>query len=99
MSRWPGINEWVYAVKNFAAAKHFAIHAATGRVRPPPHALLHDIDLALDVAIAMRGGDFRDLLPQLVGIRRSLFADAPPFDPAPPLGDVMAAGVPARKAT
>jgi hypothetical protein len=65
---------------------------------PPPHALLHDIDRALDAAIAMRGGDSRDLLPQLVGIRRSLFADAPPFHPAPALGDAMAAGAPARKA-
>jgi uncharacterized membrane protein YccC len=80
------------------AGTHFAMQAAAGRVHPPPPALLHDIDRALDAAIAMHGRNVRNVLLQLVGIRRSLFAAAPPYHPAPPLGSVRTADAAAREA-
>ena len=71
----------VDAVLN-GTATHFAVQAATGRVRRGSLALLRDIDRALDGVVAMPGE--RDLLLQLVGIRRGLFANAEPYRPAPP---------------
>jgi uncharacterized membrane protein YccC len=65
----------------FGAAGQFAAQAAAGRVLPPPPGLLSDIDRALDAAIETPGVRARDLLLQLVGIRRGLFADAPPYQP------------------
>jgi hypothetical protein len=63
-------------------ARHFETQAAVGRVRSPSPALLGCIDRALDVTVALEGR--ADLLLQLVGIRRGLFADAEPFRPTPP---------------
>ena len=71
----------------FGTANHFAVQAATGRVRRASPALLRDIDRALDAAITAPGQGGRDLLLQLVGIRRGLFADAPPYYPAAPADD------------
>jgi uncharacterized membrane protein YccC len=71
----------VDAVLN-GTATHFAVQAAVGRVRRGSPALLRDIDRALDGVVAMPGE--RDMLLQLVGIRRGLFADAEPYRPAPP---------------
>ncbi|WP_158924309.1 FUSC family protein [Acidisphaera sp. S103] len=65
-------------------ARHFHDQVVAGRVRSPSPALLSDIDRALDAAVAMAGAG--DLLLQLVGIRRGLFADAEPFHPTPPPG-------------
>jgi Fusaric acid resistance protein family len=72
-------------------AFHFAGQAAAGRAWPPSPALLRDIDRALDAAIAMGGERSRDLLLQLVGIRRGLFADANPFQRTPPPDDMSGA--------
>ena len=47
---------------------------------------------------AIPGPQARDLLLQLVGIRRGLFADAPPYRPTPPPDDVTPAEPPARAA-
>jgi uncharacterized membrane protein YccC len=69
-------------------ARHFAAQAAAGRVLPPAPTLLRDIDRALDVAIAVPGERARDLLLQLVGIRRGLFAEAAPYQPPPSPDDV-----------
>jgi uncharacterized membrane protein YccC len=71
-------------------AQHFAVQAATGRVQRASPLLLQDIDRALDVAVTIEGRMGRDLLLQLVGIRRGLFAGAPPYLPAPPPGAQMA---------
>jgi uncharacterized membrane protein YccC len=68
----------------FAAASHFAAQAVTGRAHTASPALLRDIDRTLDVAVAIPGMRGRDLLLQLVGIRRGLFAEAPPYQPNPP---------------
>jgi Fusaric acid resistance protein family len=65
----------------------FAVEAALGRVQPALPSLLSDIDRALDAVIAIPGDRTRDLLLQLVGIRRGLFADAPPYRPALPPDD------------
>ena len=65
------------------AARYFAAQAEAGRTHVPPPDLLCDIDRALDAAIALGRPRNRDLLLQLVGIRRSLFADAPPHHPEP----------------
>jgi uncharacterized membrane protein YccC len=62
-------------------ARHFHAQVVAGRMRSPSPALLSDIDRALDAAIACPGTG--DLLMQLVGIRRGLFADAEPFQPSP----------------
>ena len=64
------------------AAAQFTAQAAAGRVLRPQPTLLRDIDLALDAAIT--AGDARDLLLQLVGLRRALFAAAAPYRPPPP---------------
>ncbi|HEX3403273.1 MAG TPA: FUSC family protein [Acetobacteraceae bacterium] len=77
---------------------HFAAQAAAGRARPPSRALLRDIDRALDEVIATPGERSRDLLLQLVGIRRGLFADATPFQPTPPPDDMSAAAEPPSRA-
>jgi len=66
------------------AASHYAVQAALRHVRPPPPALLRQIDHALDAAIATPNAPARHLLPQLVGIRRGLFADAEPYRTSPP---------------
>jgi uncharacterized membrane protein YccC len=79
-------------------AAQFAVQAAAGRARPPSLALLRDIDRALDAAIAMPGERARDLLLQLVGIRRGLFTDAKPFQPTPPPDDMRAAAEPPTRA-
>jgi uncharacterized membrane protein YccC len=79
-------------------AAHFALQAAAGRARPPSLALLSDIDRALDAAIATPGERSRDLLLQLVGIRRGLFADAAPFQPTPPSDDMSAVAEPPSRA-
>jgi uncharacterized membrane protein YccC len=71
------------------AARHFAAQVAAGTALPPAFALLRTIDRALDATIDMPTAGIpriraRDLLLQLVGIRRSLFADAAPYEPVPP---------------
>ncbi len=63
----------------------------------PFHALLRDIDRALDVAVEVPGTHGRDLLLQLVGIRRGLFADAPPYRRTPDPHD-LASEPPAKAA-
>jgi uncharacterized membrane protein YccC len=77
-------------------AARFAAQAAAGRELRPIRTLLRDIDLALDAAVIAPDG--RDLLLQLVGIRRGLFADAEAYQPQPPPDDASAAGPPARQA-
>jgi uncharacterized membrane protein YccC len=67
----------------FGAASHFAAQAALRQALPPPPPLLGAIDRALDAALAAPAALARDLLVQLVGIRRGLFAQAPPYRPAP----------------
>lgn len=76
----------------------FATQAAAGRVQPPRPVLLDAIDRALDAATAMPADRGRDLLLQLVGIRRGLFAGAPPFSPTLPPDDMTADGPTARAA-
>jgi len=76
------------------AAAQFAAQAVAGRVLRPQPALLGEIDLALDAAIATPNA--RDLLLQLVGIRRGLFATAAPYRPPPP-DDAAPAGSPPRQ--
>jgi hypothetical protein len=66
------------------AAQHFAQQADLGRVQPPSIQLLNDIDRALDAAIAIPCSRTRLVLRDLVGIRRGLFNDAPPYRPLPP---------------
>ncbi|HEY1413118.1 MAG TPA: FUSC family protein, partial [Rhodopila sp.] len=73
-------------------AAQFAAQAEAGRVRRASPALLRGIDLALDAAVRMPGQRARDLLLQLVGIRRGLFAGAPPYQPAQPSEDRTPAG-------
>ncbi|HEY0184259.1 MAG TPA: FUSC family protein [Rhodopila sp.] len=68
-------------------ARQFAAQATAGRVLAPPATLLRDIDRALDAAVEVPGLRAHDLLLQLVGIRRGLFADAPPYQPRPPSPD------------
>jgi uncharacterized membrane protein YccC len=65
-------------------AAHFAGQAASGHVQRPPPALLRTIDQALDAVVAAPNSHARNLLLQLVGIRRGLFAGAPPYRPTPP---------------
>ncbi|HET6308137.1 MAG TPA: FUSC family protein [Rhodopila sp.] len=79
-------------------AAQFQLRAQTGHVHPPPQSLLRDIDRTLDEATTMPCQQASDLLLQLVGIRRGLFADAPPYRPAAPPADVPAAK-PAAEAT
>jgi len=67
-------------------------------VRRPEPALLRDIDRALDAAITVPGAPGRDLLLHLVGIRRSLFVDAPPYQPPPPPPDEQVPAEPDMKA-
>jgi uncharacterized membrane protein YccC len=67
------------------AALHFQAQVVSGRVRTPRPVLLETIDRALDAAIALPAGG--DVLLQLVGIRRGLFADAPPYQPPLPSPD------------
>ena len=83
----------------FGSATQFAVQAALGHVRPPPPSLLHQIDRALDAAIAVPGALSRHLLPQLAGIRLVLFAGAEPYRLAPPPADVVPATTGARQAT
>jgi hypothetical protein len=66
------------------AAQHFAEQADQGCVQPPSIELVNDIDRALDAAIAMPCSHTRLVLRDLVGIRRGLFNDAPPYRPLPP---------------
>jgi uncharacterized membrane protein YccC len=73
-----------------AVAAHFAAQASAGRVLPPAPDALRAIDRALDAAIEMPPSVGRDLLLQLVGLRRGLFAAAPAWQP-PPLQDVAVA--------
>ena len=82
----------------FGAATQFAAQAAAGHVRRPEPALLRDIDRALDAAITVPGAPGRDLLLHLVGIRRSLFVDAPPYQPPPPPPDEQVPAEPDMKA-
>jgi uncharacterized membrane protein YccC len=65
------------------AASHFAAQATAGRVLEPAPGLLDDIDRALDGVVAVPGARGRDVMLQLVGIRRGLFPDAPPYRPPP----------------
>jgi uncharacterized membrane protein YccC len=78
----------------FGVATHYAVQAQLGHVRPPPVALLQQIDRALDAALATEDARARHLLPQLVGIRRGLFADAEPFRRGLPLTDPPSDDVP-----
>ena len=64
------------------AARHFAAQAEAGHAQRAAPELLTDIDRALDGAIEVQGARGRELLLQLVGIRRGLFVDADPL-PAP----------------
>jgi uncharacterized membrane protein YccC len=80
------------------AAAHYAAQAEAGRVLASPSALLDTIDRALDTAIAMPEPHDRDLLLQLVGIRRGLFAAAAPYQPQPPPDDVASVDAPVRAA-
>jgi uncharacterized membrane protein YccC len=66
------------------AGQHFALQAHMGCVQPPSSELLNDIDRALDATIAMPCSRTRFVLRDLVGIRRGLFNDAPPYRPRPP---------------
>jgi uncharacterized membrane protein YccC len=66
------------------AAQHFARQAHLGCVQPPSIELLNGIDRALDAAIAIPCSRTRLVLRDLVGIRRGLFNDAPPYRPLPP---------------
>ncbi len=75
----------------FGTAAHFAAQAALGHVQRPPTALLRQVDRALDAAVAMPGTHGRDLLLQLVGIRRGLFVDAEPYRWAYPPADALPA--------
>jgi hypothetical protein len=54
--------------------------------KPPTAALLHDIDTAIAAVTRCGTQDISDPLLRLVGIRRGLFPDAPPYVPqaAPP---------------
>jgi uncharacterized membrane protein YccC len=79
-------------------AAHFAAQAAAGRVQPPKPVLLDAIDRALDAATTMPAERARDLLLQLEGIRRGLFAGAPPFSPTLPPDHMTADGPAARAA-
>jgi uncharacterized membrane protein YccC len=79
-------------------AAHFAAQAGTGHTRQPAPALLRDIDRALDAAIPLPGARARDLLLQLVGLRRGLFASAAPYQPPAPPQDAAAAALPAERA-
>jgi uncharacterized membrane protein YccC len=72
-------------------AGHFAAQAAAGRQQPPSPDLLPAIDRALNAAITVPGERAADLLLQLVGIRRGLFAAAAPFQPTASSGDANAA--------
>jgi uncharacterized membrane protein YccC len=63
----------------FAVATQYAVQAELGHARPPPPVLLEQIDRALDAALATEDARARHLLPQLVGIRRGLFAGAGPY--------------------
>ncbi len=72
-------------------ATHYAVQAALRHVWPPPVALLRQIDHALDAAIAASDAPAGHLLPQLVGIRRGLFADAEPYRAAAPPQPVVPA--------
>jgi uncharacterized membrane protein YccC len=80
------------------ASAHYAAQAEAGRVLSSPTALLQTIDHALDTAIAMPEPHDRDLLLQLVGIRRGLFAAAAPYQPQPPPDDVASVDAPVRAA-
>jgi hypothetical protein len=64
-------------------AARFAHQAHKGIVEAPSPELLRDIDRALDVTIAMPAAGTRDALMHMVGIRRVLFSNAPPYQPAP----------------
>jgi uncharacterized membrane protein YccC len=64
-------------------ASHFAAQATAGRVLEPASKLLDDIDRALDGVVEVPGARGRDVMLQLVGIRRGLFPDAAPYSPAP----------------
>ena len=64
-------------------AARFAHQAHKGIVEAPSPELLRDIDRALDVTVAMPAAGTRDALMHMVGIRRVLFSNAPPYQPAP----------------
>jgi uncharacterized membrane protein YccC len=80
----PSMRDAVYDVV-CGTAGHFKAQVISGRVRTPSPVLLDAIDRALDAAIALPVGG--DVLLQLVGIRRGLFADAPPYQPPLPSPD------------
>ncbi|HUN52742.1 MAG TPA: FUSC family protein [Candidatus Sulfotelmatobacter sp.] len=86
----PSVRQTVDTVLS-GTARHFAAQVAVGRAEPPAPALLGDIDHALEVTVNTLGGHSRNPLLQLVGIRRALFADAPPYRPArpPPDGEAL----------
>jgi uncharacterized membrane protein YccC len=73
-------------------AAQFAVQAKAGRAWPASPALLDAIDRALSAAVELPGERARDLLLQLVGVRRGLFADAAPFRPRPSSDDLGLAG-------
>jgi uncharacterized membrane protein YccC len=77
-------------------AAQFAAQAVAGRVLRPDPKLLRDIDRALDAAVVVPNA--RDLLLQLVGIRRGLFREAAPYQPPPPPDDTATSDPPAREA-
>jgi uncharacterized membrane protein YccC len=67
----------------FGIASHYAAQAAVGHVRKPAAELLRDIDRATDGAVAVQSANARDVLLQLVGLRRGLFPNAAPYAPGP----------------
>ena len=73
----------------FGVATHYAVQAELGHVRAPPAALLPQIDDALEAVLATGEARARHLLPQLVGIRRGLFADAEPYRRAPLVAPIL----------
>ena len=67
-----------------ALAAHFRAQAARRASLPPADGLRRAIDAAIGVvAGAPPNGQRRNVLLELVGIRRGLFPDAPPYAPPP----------------
>jgi len=83
----PALGAAVDAVLHRAAA-YFSVCITYGRAAAPP-ALLQAIDRALDAASDVSGAAERDIVLALVGLRRNLYPDAPPYLPAPAANAVL----------
>jgi uncharacterized membrane protein YccC len=64
--------------------RHYTACATLGRAIPPPDRLLAAIDRALDDTLETDSQVARGAMRALVGMRRTLFAAAPAYDPAVP---------------